>query len=246
MHTGVSVLALPVEMKQAIFSKLPDVSSVVYLHLAHSSFYHCLQDAKSVILSHVLQSQIHSDVAFDALAALKSSKLGSSNLTWSKEDVRKLMTVYDGIRVASLSRHWSFRDALYLDNLHNHVEYFARGFITTALNPKTDHNAFSVNAQTASSSEQHRVERTLYRFELYCNLFRKRERKRRELSRNRLNPEERFIHREQHQIFFERFPPWENEQFASIREYLFKRLSIRKHFRSRPTKTITDANVISL
>ena len=181
-------------------------------------------------------------MAFDALAVLKSSKLGPSNLTWSMEKVRAIMAVYDGMRVASLMQCWNLRDALYLDKLHNHIEFFVKGFTIDALRLEKDVNA---DARTALSSERHRVERTLYRFELYCNLFRRRERERRELSRNRLNPEERFSHQEQRRIFFDRFPPWENEQFASIREYLFKQLSIREHPFATDTKN-RKADTISL
>lgn len=117
-----------------------------------------------------------------------------------------LMTVYDGTRQASLPLEWKLHDALALEELHDHVEFFTQGFISSALAVSPAVNAL-VPSSSVSSTERHRIERTLYRFELYCNLFQKRMRKRRELSRNRLNLEERFNDLEQRKVFFDRFPP---------------------------------------
>ena len=223
------LLALAPELKQAIFSQLPDVSSVVSVLLTCSSFYYTFLQAESLILTRILQRRIDTDIAFDAVAVWKAFKLGPSNLTWSKEKVNDLMAVYDKERRCSLSQEWKVQDALALDKVHNHIKFFADGLISSAL-ALAPGLAAKAHIPGASHPERNRVKRTFYRFELYCNLFRRRKLERRELSRNRLNPEERFSHQEQRTIFFDRFPPWENEQFACVREYLFTQVSIREHF----------------
>ena len=59
-----------------------------------------------------------------------------------------------------------------------------------------------------------RIERVLYRYKLYCNMFGKKHTDGRLHSRDR-----------RRMFFLNKFAAWENEQLATIYEYLFRKLS---------------------
>lgn len=84
-----------------------------------------------------------------------------------------------------------------MSNLNSCVEHFAAGFVAEILN---QHSAFAcIEAPQAcplSRNEITRIQRTFYRFEVYCNLFR-------DLELSKV--------REQRDLFFFKFSHWENE-----------------------------------
>lgn len=103
----------------------------------------------------------------------------------------------------------SFASAL--SRTHSIIEYFTRDFLRDTLPlvrrhlglPRRDHTS-------ASADEIYRIHRAMYRFQLYCNLFR--------------SPYTRGQrHREFSAIlsvrFFGSFSPWVNEQLACIHDY---------------------------
>lgn len=145
-------------------------------------------------------------------------------------------------------------------NVHSCVEFFAAEFASFALskNPvPRDSNA------APSCTETLRIKRNLYRFELYCNLFRK-------PSYDRMLRDDRdclvqpspFGTQEQREIFLKMFSPWKSEQLgciprlASLKESQFHSMtllsttcagansplleSIRLLTRKDGTKTITS------
>lgn len=59
-----------------------------------------------------------------------------------------------------------------------------------------------------STNEVTRIERSLYRFEIYCNLFR-------DSAQFTFAPGP-----EQREAYFSKFSPWENEQLACVQDYL--------------------------
>ncbi|CAD6593028.1 MAG: hypothetical protein ASARMPREDX12_006664 [Alectoria sarmentosa] len=222
-------LALAPELKQTVFSFLPDVPALRSVILTCSSFYHSFFDAESVLLTRVLQNQIHPDLTTDALAAFHSSRLGPTAHTWSKDKVREILTTYDHDQPSCLAQHkWNFQDALSFSNLHRHVRHFADTFASSTLALFLEGTTRERDQGQPSPTEQHRIERTFYRFELYCNLFRTRMPTDRKASHNHIVSlsVEGFSLEEEREIFFSRFPVWENEQLACVHDYLSSRLSI--------------------
>jgi len=227
-------LLLAPELKEAIFSHLPDVSCLLSVTLTCSSFLYTILEVGHTILPKILQSRLHPSVAFDALAAFDASKLGPTELTWSPQRVRQIMAMYDGDRSASWSRIWTFQDAFALEKLANHVEFFTQEFVilTLSVHPASALPGRQVVSDMPPSAEEvGRIQRTFYRFELYCNLFRKRQPVGRRGARGQLilnEPMEILGVHEQHLLFFEKFATWENEQLACVRDFLLGRFSIRE------------------
>ena len=225
------LLRLPPELKQAIFSLLPDVLSIPAIILTCSVLSRAFLDAESLILTRILQRQIHSNIAFEAYLALNSSQLDLSFRTlkeepWDLDKVRKLLENCDGNRSSSLDQRWRLRDALALSKLHEHVQFFTDRFASSALSIDPTGEVLSFSESQPSVTELHRIQRTFYRFEIFCNLFREREHKGRDSVSKILNPntEAGLSPKEKQTLFFARFPPWENEQLACIRDYLFDQL----------------------
>ena len=198
-----SLKALPTEIITAIFSSLPDVSSARALALTCSSLFYLFLSANPLILVNILRNQIYPELLTLALAVLDSSKISP----WSKAVVLRLLEHLE----ARVSRSCTILEALTTSELHKHVEFFAIEFASSAL--------AGTSETQASPKELYRIQRALYRFELYCNLFRKRE----------ACMEVRFEAEEQRDRFFDAFPYWENEQLACIHDYLFERLSVRMY-----------------
>ncbi|MCJ1249618.1 hypothetical protein MMC30_006844 [Trapelia coarctata] len=196
-----SLVSLPHEIRVAIFSFLPDVSSVKALALTCSLFLHTFGSAESVVLDSVLRAQIDPGLWSLVLTVLDSSSLEP----WSREGVLRCLTEPDNKRVPRQCTSW---EALALSELQKHVQFFADDFASSAL--------ATASPNQASPMEMHRIQRAFYRFELYCNLFRSRKGFR----------EERFSAQEQRDHFFAKFCPWEIEQLACIHDYLFERLCL--------------------
>ena len=196
-----SLVFLPHEIRVAIFSYLPDVSSVKALALTCSYFLHTFRSVKWIVLDSVLRAQIDPELWSLAIMVLSSSRLEP----WSRKGVFRCLTQHYDERGLS---QCTGLEALYLSELHKHVQFFAADFASSILDP--------VYQVEASPREIRRFERAFYRFELYCNLFRRR----------KGCGEERFSAQEQRSYFFARYPPWENEQLACVHDYLFEQLSL--------------------
>lgn len=224
-------LTLASELKQDIFMQLPDVSSLLSVILTCSSFHCTFLNAESLLLNTILERKTHPSAAFDALAAFQASELGSTNQTWSKKAVREIMSAYDGDRIASWSRSWRLSDAIKFERMNNTVKYFTDQYVSTTLAMKLVGTNPDALHMPASFSEIGRIQRTFYRFELFCNLFRKRKpMPSRRASRQlfSINPVELFDEEEQYWIFFDRFPAWENEQLGCIHDFLEGRFGERE------------------
>jgi hypothetical protein len=182
---------LPAEVKQAILSAIPDIPSLISAALTCSPLYHTFKDAESLITTSVLLNQIDKDVLPEAILALESSKISPV----TKPEVEDFARQQLRVRNAAPLR-WTVSDALPLSKFHEAVHFFAEDFTKRALSKTTVSYAPSRN-------EMNRIERTLYRFEIYRNMYSQ-------------------VHHlcsvdEQKAIFFDRFSYWENEQYVFSR-----------------------------
>ena len=208
-------LSLPPELKQIIFSALPNASSLRSLVLTCSSFYRTFLDAETLIINSVLLTHIGSDLIFDAIVVSKSTTLepcGSDAAT-------ELLELYAKQACTCLSPIQKLRDALVISSLHETIEIFSKEFASLALSTNPVTGLEDASPYPLSLLESNRVKRTFYRYELFCNMFRERggiENAQTE----RKNP--RNV-----SVFFSMCAPWENEQLACVRDYLSERLSLR-------------------
>ncbi|KAF6231404.1 hypothetical protein HO173_010364 [Letharia columbiana] len=205
-------LSLTIELKQIIFSALPDTRSLISLILTCSSFYHTFLDAESLIIKSILRSQVGLDLIFDATIVFKSTTLKA----YSNDAAIELLKSYTKQDFACLSQIWKLRDALAVGGLHDNIEFFSRDFASLALSIDPVTGLDEASPSPLSLLESTRIKRTFYRYELFCNIFRKRE----DIQLGKAASES------PQSIFFSICAPWENEQLACVRDYLFKRLSL--------------------
>ncbi|KAL9100316.1 MAG: hypothetical protein Q9163_004295 [Psora crenata] len=205
--------ALSCELKYAIFTSLPNVSSVEALALTSSSFYHTFNGARSLILGQVLEIGLEPELQHAAVAVSGSSQLQSLD----QNTVAAFLKEFFKNPKMVCSRTWSLGQARRLSDLDNHVQFFTDEFISSALSRHSigcTHDNVSVGGPP-SIREIRRVKRALYYFEIYCNLFR-------QGGGRRKSPQDA---ENQQLMFFNRFEPWENEQLACIRDFLINSIS---------------------
>ena len=198
-----SLLGLPAEIKRLIFESLADIPSLRALISTCSTLYCSFHDSESSILAGFLQTRIPPSLMYPALATLKSSK----PTPWSRQTAEDLITLYTKTGKASLLPELNLRNALLLSEMHDHVHFFATRFATYALSQHPVAGVPQLVSPPISPSELCRIERTLYRFQCYCNLMTWRNTG---LSnRCRISS-----------VISDNFAPWENEQLACIINYL--------------------------
>lgn len=93
------------------------------------------------------------------------------------------------------------------------VEYRSGEFVNNTLGSYSIHGdplVKPLDAVPASDSEYVRIERTLYRFEIFCQIFGS--------AQLTCTEEEEALMDE----YLSRFSPWEHEQLATIRDFMFE------------------------
>ena len=198
-----SLLGVPAEIKQLIFEQLPDIASLLALISTCSTLRYVFLKSESSILAEVLQRRIPPSLMHPALAILKSSE----PTPWSRQTAEDLITLYTKTDKSFLLRELSLRNALRLSEMHDHVHFFANRFATYALSQHPVAGVPRLSPVPISPNELCRIERTFYRFQLYCNLIAWRKQG---LS-NRCQISS---------VISDGFAPWENEQLACVMEYL--------------------------
>ena len=227
-----SFLGLPLEIKQAICSSLADVASLKALILTCSSLYYAFLKAEHLILAKILQNQIDPAMMHDTLATWKSSQI----VQWSRLTAEKVMLLYTTGETSSLLPTWNLRNALAVSELHGHIQFFANDFASSALSQNPVTGLLETDPASASPSELIRIQRSLYRFELYRNLFAERRR----WFGGYFEP---FTADDQGRYLAAGFAPWENEQLACVHDYLVVTLSkctCRIGYVLRDSKRLTD------
>ena len=219
------LLALPTEIQLMILRALPDVPTLRALILTNSQLYQCFISQASSISLEVLSNEIPYTVLPEAIVAWNSSKIEP----WSMSRVKGILYDYHALRnrdeaqpIIPLCQSWTFPDALEVSELYQCCRFFASDMLTSILLSMDSVFGFPTSdyPYLPSSREARRLERTFLRFELYCNLFRKRY----ALTRGYTPPQ--FSGTEQHDIYFRHYAAWENEQLACVHDYLFRQLSI--------------------
>ncbi|KAI1311828.1 hypothetical protein F5Y03DRAFT_342503 [Xylaria venustula] len=205
---------LPLELLQMILSALPDVVLLQTAVLSCPLFYRSFLEAESAIVTQVLFNQLDMTLLPEAIATAESACLRPHDTDpKSREAIIEFVTRNLHQR-STLPGSWSLTKALHIGRFHFHVQAFTDMFINTtfARIPRVQSDSVATRTATraATRQERKRVECALYRFEIYCNLFRE--------SRNAESP----IYEEQRQLFFQNFAPWENEQLGCIHDFLFE------------------------
>ena len=209
-----SLDGLHTELKSEILHFMTDIESLKSLVHASPSFYYVYTGVRQSVLSTVVQREIHPEVIRDALAVHESLRMESYGL----DQVQPFLLKYKANRQAKLATPLPMPLAMDLLAFHKkYVEYFAKDFVSTvlSLHPTSKQPQ---QGPPVSTTELCRIHRSLYRFELYCVLFRQR-RQRNGPPLDRLSSEDQSI------MFLSLYPPWEVEELYCIHDYLYRRLS---------------------
>jgi len=187
---------LPIETQQAILSSLTSIASLKQCALSCPVLYTSYKAAESFIIAQILYNQIGFGVLPEAVLALSSSCLKSSDLEhFAEANFRKRRPP---------SSVYSFKDAFLMSELHMRVDLLRRIFFRKALTA----SQCASPSQPASPSEIDRIERAFYRFEMYRHIF------------SRFQQNRHWRVEAQQDMFFKYFSPWENEQLACVHEFL--------------------------
>ena len=267
-----SLLGVPVEIKHAIFSSLPDVASLKALILTCTCLYHAFLDAASPTLTKILQVQIDPGLMRDALTTYHSSRISPRSRPAAQDLLRgciqsrndllrgciqsrndllrgymrrrhDLLKGYIQSRTPLILPTWTLHSALELSEIHGHVQYFAYKFASFALSHNPVSGRPEKKAASISLSEITRIQRTLYRFEIYYNIFAEPVGPQcgRRTDFNHDSFDHDMIVRDGY--LSKGFAPWENEQLACIRDFLLEELcscTCYSTFVFRDYKKLTD------
>ena len=209
--SSLSLESFPTELVQAILSYASDAVSLRALILSGASLYRAFLAVQNLILKDVVRNEFRASILPHALAILTSA-----HFSLQRDDQIQSDQIEDSLlhfhHVAALPETWSLSESLALSTVRDYVKYFATDF-ASALSANLLMGVSDEGPIALTRHEMNRIERALYRYELYCNLFGKN------------NTQCRFDFHDQRRLFFGKFAPWENGQPATIYEYLFQQLS---------------------
>ena len=209
--------SIPTEILIAIFTRLCDFRSVKSLALTSRVFYHTLLKAESAIVRDVFYNEI--EFQSEAVAVVRSFGMTS----WDISSVKGALDTYFDEQVNLDDIAWNLSLGMQVHKLHVLVKSFSAEFAASALKKITEASSTPVKENGNSESlaptqaELRRFERTFWRFELYCNLFRERFQD----PQRRIKPLPRIEEDAQQAIFFDRLAPFENEQLGCVHDFLF-------------------------
>lgn len=195
---------VPLEIAQHILTSIDDISSLVSTVLACPFLYHAFTSAEEYITRQVLFQHVNPALINDAVLAYDTSH----RTFWSDVDVRQILSQYfDTDKPPFLA--WKLSRAIPIAKLHNDIHYLATELASHAIAkiPASEEEPDSAH-MPLSTNEITRIERTLYRFEIYCNVF------------GRYAQFTFIPGAEQRAVFFSKFAPWENEQLGCVHDYL--------------------------
>lgn len=138
-----------------MLTSLPDIDTLKSLTQAHRPFAQLFSQAKKSILSSIMNRQIDEQVMPVALLVREARNLESL----SKDSVVEFLS---SITCPTGRPEWTMPNALSTSRLHATISTWAKQYL-------------SANDMTPSARVISRVERTIYWFELFCFLFRRRD-----------------------------------------------------------------------
>lgn len=204
-------MSLAVEIRQAILCEISDIETLDAALEADASLQSAFSGFPSLILGRIVQNIVPSSLLPDIHACLASRHFNKK--TWSIDRVLKISDNYFRRQVPEQIQ-WELDDIRYISNIHQAIKLFVEEFSFSTLSTTE-----SAPPSPISPSERHRIMSTFYRFEIYSNLFQPYANypwglRSNDIDKDMVNT-----------IFFSKFAPWENEQFACIYDHLVQKIS---------------------
>ncbi|EHK25575.1 uncharacterized protein TRIVIDRAFT_62247 [Trichoderma virens Gv29-8] len=230
MPTGVHLHELPPEMLRVILTSFDSLHDLYSLIKASSQCFRIYRITPELILSSVLKRAIHPDALYHALAAVHVDPDEVSNRD-NDEQSWQFLDSYFQRDPALLEFPRDMNGIISLAKLNNLVSSLANDYICRtlhalyaseetkqdaprhALAPCSHHAACRTGL---SATEQARIQRAFFRYELFSRCF-------------PVNPsvprESIFSADEQFNHFIQQMAPWEVEELSCLHEYFWVRVS---------------------
>lgn len=216
-----SLEGLPVEIQSAVLLNICDIASLQRLVHASPIYHSVYIRQRQAILERVLFNSIHSDVLYDAFAAITSRTTLTSNLEDRVARVKAFLLEYKDDRNTWTSpEHLDLESVSRLARLQNQVQHATEDLCQQAFSSYPFiGNQVEIREQL-SSNERRRFHRAFYRFEIFCTLFRDCQSLSDALLEDGdITPE--LDSTEKSSLFLSLFNPWEVEELACVRDYFY-------------------------
>lgn len=240
-----SLERLPVEMQWQIMTSLPDVRSLASTALTCRAYYSAFKANQDAIVKVVLINCVGSDTLPDAILVHRClppfhiSQITLDHLFPTTQAT--LFHIYvsrflqqqlePSERPDPSSITWTMRDALSLSDFHLEVvSPLTQRFIQNCSNESTPPFRLDASLQScpATRSEEGRIARALYRFEMFRRLFSR---------ESILDGDEKRTWLHDCVRFFSKFAPWENSQLGCVYDFLTREMVTGTNiYRSLPTE----------
>ncbi|KAK3934373.1 hypothetical protein QBC46DRAFT_427615 [Diplogelasinospora grovesii] len=220
--TGSSIERVPLELWKLILSFLPDLSSLLNARRACRLLYVASADKKERLVGKVLINQIGPEVLKEAFLHFQSLKHIVATVETDAAGMKRERREFADNCLNKAERsppptRWSIRDALTIAAFHNYVRHFADRFFQAVgsledkeYDPHGPSLRRSLEGRPPTVSERTRVERALYRLEIYNRMYGWRTGYNLlQSGRDSTIP-----------YFYAHFSPWENAQHRCIHDFL--------------------------
>ncbi|EFX01728.1 major facilitator superfamily transporter multidrug resistance [Grosmannia clavigera kw1407] len=225
-----SITRLPVETIGDVLRRLDSFSTLAVCIRSSPVFWRAFQE-NSQVCRDILKFRIGLTLLPYAIAIYEARHRRNLNVYTEDETHSLLDALYTD--PASISRRLARIDTdglKEIDRLHNVVQRSAHELAERALSVIESGSEGIEVGRIASTSELHRLCQALYRVELYMQLF----------GANG-KPECQLSFELQKSWFFDRHPPWMNEQLACVHDFLEWKLSHSLHHLTFDGKDFDDS-----
>ena len=225
------LLWMPVHLLSMVLCQLDNTTSLASAIFSHSSLYAAWMEDRHRIVRTVLRNQIPPAVEpYVFLTHLAGSPdVDHDDLS----QLRRFLTrhIYFPFKFTSPPREALFsksnpvdiRLASSLSRTHAIVEHFTKHFVQDTL-PVARKELGLRGKQGATDDEVFRIQRSMYRYQMYCNLF----------GHPYDRDKRRRLEAPLSVRFFRPYSPWVNEQLAAVHDYFERVLSRGTQVRVRP------------
>ena len=217
---------LPPEIKLLLFSKISDVSGLRALVLASPAYHNVYRNHRKDVLMQVVRSAMIESQAIDCFMAAQSARLNFA-VSDRVAMVHQLIAEYQRRRLASSDSvgdmPLDFALAISIARIFHVVQHLVSDYISEIKQMHISEGTGTVANQSLSLTEHTRLERAFFRYEIFCNCFR---RQAPALSRQGHIRSSSLIksdldYEQIAHLYFPLFPnAWEVEEIGCIREYM--------------------------